>query len=174
MGSSLRFNKGKVLVNCFILGGFLLYSIFLAGPLFDRFETLPDEAKLVQVQLPGETDNIPNSLDRFVPSESALEIHGWAFIQGQSAEGSQIYLVFKSEETTYVFDTLARYTPHVTAQYKETNFNLDWSGFVTTIPMRTIREGKYTIGVYLVKNGIEALQYTKKAVEKSNGEVKLT
>jgi hypothetical protein len=69
----LRTNKKKILVHSLILGGFLLYSLFLAEPLFERFEVIPGEAKLVQLQLPGETNDVHYALDRIIATMPALD-----------------------------------------------------------------------------------------------------
>ncbi|MBI2855095.1 MAG: hypothetical protein HYX87_09295 [Chloroflexi bacterium] len=150
-----------------ILGGFLLYLLFLAGPLFDRFQAVPDEARLVRLQLPDETSNILYSLDKLVVSPSALEIQGWAFMEGQDYEGSRTYVVLRSDKETYVFDTSSKYTPHVTNEYGEQSINLDWSGFIATIPVRTLERENYTIGFYITRDGSEALRYSTTIVAKS-------
>ena len=36
----------------------------------------------------------------------AVEIEGWAFIESQSPENSEIHVVFTSADTNYVFDTM--------------------------------------------------------------------
>ncbi|MBI4295816.1 MAG: hypothetical protein HY667_01720 [Chloroflexi bacterium] len=176
MNSWFEISKGKVLVHSFILGSFVLYSIFLAEPLFDKLETIPGEARLVQAQLPGETNNIRYNLERYIVSASAIELHGWAFIEGYGAERDSVFMVLKSGQATYEFDTFARYTPYITTHYEEAYkeyLNLDWSGFIATIPTRKLKDGEYAIGLYITRDGIQALRYTDKVFLKSKDDVKL-
>lgn len=91
---------------------------------------------------------------------------GWAFIEGHGAENSQIYLVLKSDSRTYVFDTILQKRRDVTAAYVESGLNLDNSGFITRVPKDEIVGGVYEIGIYIEKDGVQALQYTDKSVTK--------
>lgn len=166
----IKTHRKAVLMNTLILGGFLLYYLFFAGPLFDRFEAIPGEAKQVHLQLPAETDNVHYGLDKVLVSKTALEIHGWAFTDGkseESAENHQTFIVLKSDKTSYVFGTSAVFSNPITAEYGELDLNLDWSGFITTIPMRKINKGEYIVGLYLVKDDTAALQYSNKVVVKT-------
>ena len=47
--------------------------------------------------------------------------------------------------------------------------NLDYSGVVALIPARKIANGEYTVGIYITKGDIEALQYADRAITKSGG-----
>ena len=162
-----------MLVNGLIWVGFVCYVIFLAGPLFARFEIIPGEANLVQMPLPAETNNMHYNLDRLITAKGALEIQGWAFINGYSADDDHVFVVLKSTKASYIFDSSTVWDNPVTAQYGGPNLNLDWSGFTTTIPLRKIKNGTYTIGVCVNRDGIMALQYSDKILAKSNTDVKL-
>ncbi len=168
IGAWFKANRRKVLVHSCILGSFLLYSVFLAGPLFDRVQALPGEATLTQVKLPASTNNVTYSLERFVVTPTTIEIQGWAFITGYDADNSHTFIVLESPRKTYVFESSTVYSSPVTAQYSESGLNLDWSGFTTIIPTRKIERGDYLVGVYIVQNGVKALQYTDKAVVTSS------
>jgi hypothetical protein len=167
----LRTNKKKILVHSLILGGFLLYSLFLAEPLFERFEVIPGEAKLVQLQLPGETNDVHYALDRIIATMPALEIHGWAFTSGHDTGNNNTYLVLKSDENTYVFETSAVYSSQVTMLFQESGLDLDWTGFTAIIPARKIEPGEYDIGLCIAGDGGSALQYTEEAIVKSKDEI---
>ena len=91
---------------------------------------------------------------------------GWAFIEGESSKSSSIYIVLKSNGNTYVFDTTSVYKPSVTAYFETLNLDLDWSGFIAKIPKDKIVSGGYEIGIYIEKDGVQALQYTDKFVTK--------
>lgn len=174
IGNWVQSHKRPLLVHGLILSGFVLYSLFLAGPLFNRFETIHDEARLVQMPLPAETNNMRYGLDRLITSPSALEVQGWAFIEGNSAENNRTYVILKSAQTSYIFDTFAVFDNPVTAQYGGPNLNLDWSGFTATIPLRKIEKGDYRIGLCIARDEITGLEYSSKVIVKSNGKVKIT
>jgi len=82
IGNWLKSHKIAVLVHSLIWLGFTLYALFLAGPLFARFEIIPGEASLVQMELPAETNNLHFNLDKLITAKGVLEIQGWAFIDG--------------------------------------------------------------------------------------------
>ena len=170
----LRTRWKKVLVHGLILSGFLVYAFFLADPLFDKFEVLEGESPLSQVSLPSPTDNIQYNLDRVSVGDYSIEVEGWAFIEGESAEDSKIYVVLQSDKNTYVFETSLWQRPGVITVPDEPNLNLAWSGFVSVIPLRKIDEGEYNIGLYIRKADREALQYTDSGLVKSRDVVEVT
>ena len=102
----IKAHKIAVPVHCLIWVGFGCYALFLAGPLFARFEIIPGEANMVQMQLPAETNNLHYNLDRLITEKDALEIQGWAFIDGYGyvADNDHTFIVLKSPKTTYVFN----------------------------------------------------------------------
>ena len=168
----LKSNRKKVLVHSLILSGFLLYLLFLAEPLFDRFEAIPGESRLHKFLSPRETVNIQGGLEKFDVSTHVIEAQGWAFIDGQDSVDSKIYIALKSHGSIYIFDTDPMERPDVAA-HKKLNQNLNWSGFNAIIPTRKIKSGKYIIGLYITKEDIQALQYFDKAIIKSKEDVKL-
>jgi hypothetical protein len=170
----LKKHRKKVLVHSLILVAFLLYLLFLADPLFDRFEAISDEARPQHLSLPHETYNIQCSIERIDVATQAIGLDGWAFIDGQGSEDSKIYIVLESDKKTYVFDTFPQERPDVTVYFESLNLDLNWSGFFTIIPTRKIESGEYVIGLYITKGDVEALQYTDKAIVKSKGVVKET
>ncbi len=162
-----------ILVHSLVLGSFLLFTIFLAGPLFDRLEAIPGEARQVRLSLPDETGSVRYHLERIVVSASALELHGWAFIENYSTDNKDTFLVLKSAGKSYLFDTSSLFNNTVTARFGGPDLNLDWSGFLTVVPMRKIEKGVYTIGLYLIKDEVAALQYTDKVINRSGDSVEL-
>jgi hypothetical protein len=162
----------KVLVNGLILSAFLVYALFLADPLFNKFEVLEGESPLATVSLPSPTDNIQYNLDRFLVGDYSIEIEGWAYLKGESAEGSRVYVVLKSAENTYVFETSPWQRGGITDP-EALDLKLDQAGFVSVIPLANIEEGGYNLGLYIKKVGIEALQYTDKGFVKSGNTIKV-
>ena len=164
--SWLRTHQKRVVVHSLILGGFLLYLIFLADPLFDRFIAIPGESTPQQLSLPRKTDNIYYWIDLFSVGTRHIEVMGWAFIEGQSSENASVYLILKSQDNTYAFKVISQLKPSITEVYKELGLNLDWSGFHCIIPLRKISQGEYNVGLYVTIGDIEALQYTDRVVVK--------
>jgi hypothetical protein len=173
LGNWIKSHRKPVVAHSLILVGFVLYSLFLAKPLFNRFEKIPDEARQEHMQLPTETNNVKFNIDHLVVSPSALEIDGWAFINGYGDEHDRTFIVLKSAKTSYIFDTFNVFDNPVTFDYGGPSINLDWSGFTATIPIRLIEKGDYILGFYITKDGIMALQYSKKIISKSDNEIKL-
>ena len=164
-----RTHRKKVAVHGIILCSFILYLVFLAGPLFDRFErfeAIPGESTPLQLSLPRETDNICYWIDLFSVGTRHIEVMGWAFIEGQSSENASMYLILKSQDNTYAFKVISQLKPSITEVYKELGLNLDWSGFHCIIPLRKVSQGEYNVGIYITKGDIQALQYTDRVVVK--------
>ncbi len=159
-GSWLRTHRKQVIIHTLIVGAFLLFLLFLSEPLFDRLERVADASRLYQTTLPAATDNIQYWIDDLAVATHTLEINGWAFIKGHDSVNSEIYIVLKSADRTYVFTTETVIREGVTQHFEELGLNLDYSGFAALIPLRKIAGGEYTVGIYITKGDIEALQYT--------------
>ena len=164
----------KVLVHGLILSGFLVYAFFLADPLFDKLEVLEGESPLALVSLPSPTNNIQYNLARFSVSDYGIEVEGWAFIEGQTTEDSQIYVVLQSAENTYVFETSSWQRPNITPDQEVLDLGPAWTGFVSVIPLSKIKEGEYNVGLYIRKADREALQYTDRGLVKSRDAIEVT
>lgn len=166
----------KVLVHSLILSGFVVYAFFLADPLFDKLEVLEGKSQPSLISLSLPTNNIRYNLEQFSFNTYTyiIEVRGWAFIEGESTEDSRIYIVLQSAENTYVFETSTWQRPDVTAAHEVLNLNLDWSGFVSVIPLSKIKEGEYNVGLYIRKADREALQYTDRGLVKSRDVIEVT
>lgn len=127
-------------------------------------------ATLQEISLPAKSQPMKFHIDRLeqvvkvVKEEKEyVEIEGWAFIEGESPEQSQTYVVLSSGTNLtnlYVFDTWPKYTPWVTRRYQDSGLDLDWVGFTTRIPKEQLEDGTYQLGIYVKRGGIEASQYT--------------
>jgi hypothetical protein len=166
VGYSLRTRRKQVITHTSIIVAFVLFTIFVAEPLFDRLEQVAGASRLYETPIPAATDNIQYSVDHFDNASRILEVHGWAFIEGHDSVNSQIYIVLKSTDTTYVFTTETVTREDITEQFKESGLNLDYSGFSALIPTREIATGEYSLGIYIKKDNMEALTYTNKTVTK--------
>lgn len=165
-GSWLKTHKKQVITHTLIVGAFLLFLLFLSEPLFDGLEWVAGASRLYKTTLPAATDNIQYWIAHLEAGAQTLEINGWAFIEGHDSVNSEIYIVLKSAGRTYVFTTETVIREGVTQAFKELNLDLDYSGFTAPIPLRKIASGEYTVGIYITKGDIEALQYTGRAIAK--------
>lgn len=156
-----------VLAHTLILSGFVFYCIVVSGFLFDRLEVVHGESKLQSILLPAESESVRCNIEQVEPGSSVTEVQGSAFIDGQSSDNSQTYIVLRSDERCYVFDAMTQLRADVTTACISLNLNLDWSGFLCRIPMRRISSGEYVIGIYVKKGDIEAFRYTDRVLVKS-------
>jgi len=176
MGAWLKSHRKQVVTHLSIIAAFVLLTIFVAEPLFDRLERIAGEAELHRLQLPAETNDIRHNFDKIMIDSHFIEIEGWAFIEGHDVdlECSRTYIVLKSDRHTYIFDTAPKERPGVAAAFEELGLNLDWAGFVTNIPLSKIASGEYILGTYITEDDIQALQYRDTAIARSGDIAELT
>jgi len=162
--SWLRTHRKSVITHTLIVGAFLLFLLFLSEPLFDRLEQVVGESQLYETTLPAATNCTQYWIDHLKVAAQILNIDGWAFIEGHDSLNSEIYITLNSTYRTYVFTTETVIREGVTEHFKELGLNLDYSGFAALIPAREIAGGEYTVGIYIRKGDVEALQYTDRGV----------
>ncbi len=128
----------------------------------------PGESTAQAIRLPDRWKEIRYSIDRLETDGVAIvELRGWAFHPGGDAVGQEIYIVLKSEDRTYVFDTAAWPRTDVTEHFRETGWDLDLSGFQAVLPAREIEEGEYQVGIYARKGDAGGLSLTGNIVRKT-------
>jgi len=164
--SWLKKHKQLLTVHTLILSVAILYFIFGAEEVQDKLESIPNESKVQNISIPAATNNIIYFIDQFDTTQYKLEIQGWAFIEGESCEDCQTFLVLKSADRSYVFNTKLVIREGVTTAFKKSGLNLDRSGFLCVVPMKNIADGKYNVGILIRKSNIVALQYTNKDITK--------
>jgi len=174
-GSWFRTHRKQIITHTAIIVGFVLLTILVAEPLFDRLEKISGEAQLQRLQLPAETNNIRYEID-FISTEghTGVEIRGWSFIEGQDSKNRGLYIILKSAQRIYVFDSQIMPRPDLAQHFQDLGLNLYHSGFMTLIPVRKISNGEYTVGIYIKGGDIEALQYTDNAIVKAGNIARLT
>ena len=175
MGSWIKAHRKQVITHSSVIAAFVLLTVFVFEPLIDGLERIPGEAKLQQIQLPAETNNIRYGIGSIsTEGHTAVEIKGWAFVGGQDSKDRELYIVLKSAQQTYVFDSQAMLKAPLIRQFKELCVNVEYSAFTTIIPARKISNGEYTVGIYIRGGDIEALQYINKEIVKSKDVVEVT
>ena len=169
----LRAHRKAVFGHGLVLSAFLIFCVFFSPPLFDSLEAVEGESQMLDIALPQETGNIVCCLHDVQMGSQITEVHGWAFIDGQSTEGIKTYIVLESDEVRYIFDTVTQVRPDVTAAYGSPDLDLGHSGFVCNLPTRKIAIGEYVLGIYITKDTTEAFQRTVYLLVKSDGGMEL-
>ena len=160
-GSWLKAYRKQVTTHTLIIVGFVLFTIFVVEPAFDRLERVEGGAKLCDITLPNVTNNITYAFDKFDVQPSVITVMGWAFIDGQDAVNNQVYLVFKSDSDVYIFDTVCKLPRGDVANlFRKQGIDVTDSGFSAEILLGKFENGKYTVGIYIKSDNLEALQYT--------------
>ena len=154
-------------MHALIVGAFLLFLVFAAEPLFNRLERIAGESQLHSIALPPETDNLRYWFGTMI-SGSVVEFTGWAFIQEESPDDSQCYLVLQSSVAMYVFDTAKRSLPTLNEILQMEEPDVTQAGFLAVIPLRYIDNGVYRLGIYMTRGETEALQYTESVLTKTD------
>ena len=109
-----------------------------------------------------ETNNVRHNVEWIRETAEGVEIGGWAFIDNQSAAGSEVFVVIKVADHESIFPAAKAQRHDVSVYFK--NPNLDDSGFSALLKKGDIPRGEYRIGLYLKQGTQEALQYTSKSV----------
>jgi hypothetical protein len=171
----LRAHRKAVFGHGLVLSAFLIFCTFFSPPLFDRLEAIQGESHTHDIVLPAETGNITYCLTDVEIGSQITEVHGWAFIEGQSTEDIKTCVVLESDDVCYVFDTITQVRPDVTAAYGSSlDLDLGQSGFMCNLPTRKIAVGEYILGIYIAKDGIEAFQRTDFLLTRSDGAIELS
>jgi glycosyltransferase involved in cell wall biosynthesis/protein-L-isoaspartate O-methyltransferase len=118
-----------------------------------------EKEKFELKQLPLVVNNpITNVIDLIKQHNGYIEIKGWAYINGQSSENSEISLLFISNSKKYLFKTTSTKRRDVTSHFKTLNY--DDSGFSFLVPSHILDNGNYAIFIQIKKGTIETVQFT--------------
>lgn len=118
------------------------------------------DIKLPQENKETTIANIDNIKENENNLESEIEITGWGFLNKENAKGSKIFLVFKSDQKEYIFDTFRCERTDVRDAYDKQNlFDLEHSGFYLHIPKKELENGNYQIGIYIEKENKKGLTF---------------
>jgi len=152
----------RLWVHTIIIAVFILYCVFIADPLFkiiDNMVLVPEQFEIT------ETNDINYSISGIAIHKDLLQISGWAYIENRDTNGNKIYIVLKSKEHRYIFNTTPEDRPDVTQKWANSETNLNNSGLTLTLPCNQLETGTYIVGIYISKNEIRALEYIDRAVK---------
>ncbi len=100
--------------------------------------------------LPKLSNNIKYTIDTYSKTKDYINIEGQAFIEGENKTGQIVYIVLKSENKIYIFDTVS---------------TKGYDNFYSRIPIDKIQKGNYKISIFIRKDIDKALKYTDKEIE---------
>jgi hypothetical protein len=133
----------------------IAYLLYTNGYL-NRFITVEGEAKLVNISLPSETQNVKYFIDEVKMVKlkwiDALYLRGWVFTENTQKEKRNVFMVLKGKDDTRIFeikkDDLDR--PDVTSVFHmKGRFNNH--GFELNLPMQKLKDNFYQIG-YVIED----------------------
>lgn len=115
-------------------------------------------------KLPAASDNIAYWIDDITHARKFLALKGWAYIKNKNSNDTKTFIVLKSSEETYIFQTNIEKRPDVSIMHA--NPHLDDSGFSISLGKEKIKPGKYKIGIAVsVNNQIQEFLLTEKSVD---------
>ncbi|MEC4003523.1 OstA-like protein [Flavobacterium sp. SUN052] len=122
---------------------------------------------IIRQFLPKLIDNTMGSIDSFETKSDSFEISGWCALKDQSSDENKIFLILKSKDIIYQFNTEIQNRNDVTQAYSKTSkLNYDNSGFKKSIKKKDIKKGKYQLGILVVnKNRKEYYMSTDKILK---------
>jgi len=113
-------------------------------------------------------DGFMFNVEIFETIDNKINTSGWAYFEKQTAENSKIIVILikDGKATRLMSQKVDR--PDVTTYFKN-DFNVDNSGFKSTIDLNTLDKGKYQLGIYVIDETTkkEGLVLTDKFVEKN-------
>ena len=100
-------------------------------------------------------------LDHIDLGKKYLFIEGWSFLENQRHESS-VYVVLRSNQKTFTFDTSQLYRRDVGKYFGSTE--LENTGFLATIKTSDLKEGTFQIGLLVRQNGREGFVFSERSV----------
>jgi hypothetical protein len=119
----------------------------------------------------AETNNIDYAFNIERYKDILLIDNGWAYIKGYDANNCEKIVVLKSDSNVLMFDTYVHGRPDVTAA--KNSGDLNNSGFSLILPISEIPEGRYRVGLLIIKRRTfpvvkaKAFQWVDFVVEKT-------
>lgn len=110
----------------------------------------------------NETNNIVHFIDRLADTPAGIEVQGWAFIDKADANNAEVYVILKADDKQAMFQTAKVVRGDVSKQFN--NPGMDLSGFSALIKKGVMEKGRYRLGLYVKRQGQQALQFTDKLV----------
>jgi hypothetical protein len=170
--------KLKYIIYTISLLIFVIY-LFSANFIFNVLIKTDKEARLSDISLPSETQNIKCKIEEAKVKElkwkNALFLSGWVFRENVKEERREVYLVLKSKKSTLVFKINKA---NISRPDIIQSFHMDgrvWGhGFAVYVPVYLLKENNYTIGFVIVDETGTYYSVSLKELKILNGEVSLS
>jgi hypothetical protein len=102
------------------------------------------------------------SVNSVILGKHLLKVVGWSFMTVLDGAKTEKYVVLRSKDETYVFNTFPINRPDVSKHY---HGDLDHSGFYALIIKKDIKSDEYDLWYYLKGTGSEVFQDTHTKLE---------
>ncbi|MBW6521010.1 MAG: hypothetical protein K0A99_08395 [Desulfoarculaceae bacterium] len=152
---------------------FIIY-LFSADYIFNVLIKTDQEARLAQISLLPETQNIIFAIDEARPVKlewkDAFFISGWVFKKGVKERNRDVYLVLKGKNNTLIFDIEKDllFRGDVTKALK-LGGDINAHGFELTVATYFLKEDSYKIGFVIDDSTGKYYHNSNQALVKNNG-----
>ena len=109
------------------------------------------------------TNDVEYHFDALTQTSGGIQVDGWAFIEKTGAKDSVISIVLRGRNGTQLVFKGWPVARHDVSEYHK-NADLDDSGFTVWIPRSALGRGEYQVGVYIRRQGRDALEFTPQVV----------
>lgn len=110
--------------------------------------------------------SVQHFIEKLEYTAEAININGWGFLDGVNTDDIKHYILFKKEDDIEIFDTDSQTRLDVTTHFKDSELNLDSSGFLATVPIEKLKKGLYQVGMYLVKGEEQGVMFSDRYIER--------
>lgn len=124
-----------------------------------------NKASLEKINLhPEDGGSIPYIVDYLGDRGRCIVIKGWAvFPNNKNVKDCKIFIVLRTNASTYVYNSKSQYRPDVTASFHGSNH--DYAGFTSIIDKSELKFGVYDFGLYLEGRNSKIFTFTNKRIE---------
>jgi hypothetical protein len=94
--------------------------------------------------------NVSSGIDVAKVEGNKIIVSGWAFLKDKPTDNTVVYVVFQGPGQAYRFNAIPAKRPDVTRTFRESDINLDNSGFELSLPRSMLdTAGTYQLGLFL-------------------------
>lgn len=122
-------------------------------------------SSLVTIKLESSTRNVKSNFENINNFGNDLIISGWGFLEELNSDSLKSYILLKKNGIVTVFNVDIQIRKDVTAYYEKSGINLDSSGFLAHIRKENLTQGRYQVGLYIVRGKQKGTLYTDKYID---------
>lgn len=98
-------------------------------------------------------------------ANDVITVDGWGYLVGMNADSMKTYLLAKMNDSINVFSVMVVNRGDVTAYFKDQKLNFDRSGYRAQIGVKSLKRGKYQLGIYIEKGNQTGIMFSEKTIE---------